>query len=61
MPRKGYRHLSVTGNGRKPRDDDAPTKGDQAVTTPVENDRIGSILDRLLEEHRETIEKLGNE
>jgi hypothetical protein len=59
--RRGQRYISVNGNGGKPRDDDPRTKRDQPLTRPVEQERIGSILDRVLEEHRETIEKLGNE
>jgi hypothetical protein len=60
MRRGPTRYISINENGGTPRDDRAARR-DVPENPPEETERIERLIDRLFEEHRETIEKLGNE
>jgi hypothetical protein len=63
VPNKGYKYISSSGNGDKSRSDDGysyPLR-DAPANTPEETKRVERLIDRVLEEHRETIKKLADE
>lgn len=56
------RYISTNENGGKPRRDADPfPRRNEPVNTPEQTERVERLVDRVLKEHGETIDKLADE
>jgi hypothetical protein len=62
MRRGRQRYISINENGGKPRRPVDPfPRRNEPVNTPEQTERVERLVDRVLKEHGETIDKLADE